>query len=273
MGSVPGQGLPLHHLPGFHEPFSAISHLLGAVLFLWLGALLLRRGRGDPLRLAFLGVYAGSCVLLFSMSGVYHMMVRGGTAHRLFERLDHGAIFVLIAGTFTPTHGLLFVGWLRWVPLLLIWAAAVAGVTLKTVFFSDLAEWVGLSFYLTLGWLGAASAALLWRRYGFGFIRPLLLGGLAYSVGAVMEFHGWPVLVPAVVRGHEVFHLAVLVGAVFHWLFVWQFAAGEVRRRDVREARAVESDLLGGLGPAPGESARRPGRRPAPGGPSCYTFK
>src|SRR5581483_9436497 len=115
---------------------------------------LLRRGRGDPLRLAFLGVYAGSCVVLLSMSGVYHMMVRGGTAHRVMERPDHGAIFVLIAGTITAVHGLLFIGWLRWVPILLVWTAAITGITLKTIFFSRLAEWVGLSFYLTLGWFG-----------------------------------------------------------------------------------------------------------------------
>ena len=59
----------LHHLPGLYEPFSALSHLLGAALFTWLGALLLRRGRGDPLRVALLAVYASSCVLLLASSG------------------------------------------------------------------------------------------------------------------------------------------------------------------------------------------------------------
>src|SRR5439155_6561626 len=108
-------GLPeLYPLPGFHDPFSAISHLFGAVLFAWLGLLLLRRGRGDPLRVGFLGVYAFSCVLLFTMSGVYHQMVRGGTARLVMERLDHGAIFILIAGTLTAVHGLLFSGPYRW---------------------------------------------------------------------------------------------------------------------------------------------------------------
>src|SRR5262249_24159331 len=96
----------LYHLPGFHEPFSAISHLLGAVVFFLLGLLLLQRGRGNRTRLIYLSVFVASYVFLFSMSGVYHMMVRGGTAHRVMERLDHGAIFVLIAGTFTPAHGL-----------------------------------------------------------------------------------------------------------------------------------------------------------------------
>jgi hemolysin III len=222
---------PLYHLPGFHEPFSAMSHLLGAVLFAWLSALLLRRGRGDPLRLGFLGVYAFSCVLLLSMSGVYHQMVRGGTAHRVMERLDHGAIFVLIAGTLTPIHGILFRGWLRWAPIILVWIAAITGITLKTIFFSGLAEWVGLSFYLALGWFGAFTGFLLWRRYGFRYIRPLLWGGLAYSVGAVAEYLGYPVLIPGVVHGHEAFHLAVLMGAIFHWYFIWNIATGKVPSR------------------------------------------
>src|SRR5262245_30751473 len=93
---------PLFHLPGFHEPFSAISHLFGAVLFAFMGLLLLRRGRGDTGRLIYLGVFVFACVFLMSMSGVYHMMIRGGAAHSVMERLDHAAIFVLIAGTFTP---------------------------------------------------------------------------------------------------------------------------------------------------------------------------
>jgi channel protein (hemolysin III family) len=218
----------LHHLPGFHDPFSSMSHLFGAALFLYLGLLLLRRGRGDRQRLIFLGVYVTSCVILMSMSGVYHMMVRGWNARAVMERLDHGAIFLLIAGTLTPTQGILFHGWQRWVPLILMWTAAITGITLKTIFFHDLPEWLGLTFYLGLGWVGAISAGVFWWRYGFSFIKPLLYGGLAYSFGGIMDMAGWPVLIPGVVQPHEVFHLAVLVGAFFHYLFIWQFATGEV---------------------------------------------
>ena len=227
MNCVWGLVPQLHHLPGCYEPFSAISHLLGAVLFLVLGGLLLWRGRGNRLRLIFLGIYVFSCVLLLSLSGVYHMMVRGGTAHWVLARLDHGAIFVLIAGTFTPVHGLLFQGRLRWWPLILIWAAAITGIIVKTIFFDDLSELLGLAFYLTLGGFGAVTAMLLAGRYGFAFITPLLLGGVAYSVGAGLEFFRWPVVIPGVIHPHEVFHVAVLAGAFLHWLFVWQFATGE----------------------------------------------
>lgn len=212
------------------EPFSALSHLAGAVIFALLGALLLQRGRGDRARLIFLAVYAASCVLLFAMSGLYHTADRGGTARRVFERLDHGAIFVLVAGTFTPTHGLLFQGALRWGPLAFVWIAAVAGITIKTIFFDDLAEWIGLSFYLALGWFGLFSGVLLARRYGFAFVKPLLWGGIAYSAGAVMEFLGWMMILPGVIHPHEIFHVAVLLGAMLHWRFIWQFADGRARR-------------------------------------------
>ena len=221
----------LRHLPGFHDPFSAVTHLLGAVGFVVLGSVLLRRGRGDPARLAFLGVYAFACVFLLSMSGVYHMMAAGGTARAVMQRLDHAAIFVLIAGTFTPVHGLLFRGPSRWVPLVLIWAAAAAGVLLKTAFPDAVAESVGLALYLGVSWVGALSGVLLWRRHGFAFVRPLVYGGVAYSVGAVMEFLRWPTVIPGAVHAHEVFHLAVLAGAVFHYAFVSQFAGGQLPPR------------------------------------------
>lgn len=229
MNETPGSIFDLYHLPGFYEPFSAISHLAGAVVFLVLGLLLLWRGRGDRARLIYLGVYVFSCVFLLAMSGVYHMMVRPGTARIVMERLDHGAIFVLIAGTFTPAHGILFRGWQRWAPLLVIWTAAVTGITLKVIFFDDLPEWLGLGLYITLGWLGTFAGVLLARRYGFAFIAPLMAGGVAYTLGGLLEHWHWPIIVPYVIHPHEVFHVAVLVGIFCHWFFIWQFAAGPPR--------------------------------------------
>jgi len=213
----------LVHLPGFFEPFSAISHLLGAAMFGGLGVVLLRKGLRKRLSTGYLVslvVYAVSCVLLFSMSGVYHMLEGGGAGRCVLERLDHGAIFILIAGTFTPIHVILFRGWLRWGPLGLVWGAAIAGITLKTIFFAEFPEWLGLSFYIGLGWFGAVSAGFLIKQHGFSFIRPLLWGGIAYTLGAMADFLCWPVVIPGVAQGHEVFHIAVLAGAGFHWWFI-----------------------------------------------------
>jgi channel protein (hemolysin III family) len=218
-------GATIDELPGFHEPFSSISHLLGAAVFLGLGCLLLRRGRGSTRRLIFLGIYVASCVLLLSMSGVYHML-GPGDGRQVLARLDHGAIFIFIAGTFTPVHGILFRGWLRWGPLFLIWGAAITAITFTTIFYAELPYWFGLICYLTLGWQGVASGTLLAYRYSFAFIKPLVLGGVAYSVGAITDYCRWPVIIPGVIHEHEVFHLAVLLGALYHGLFVWQIARG-----------------------------------------------
>jgi predicted membrane channel-forming protein YqfA (hemolysin III family) len=81
-----------------------------------------------------------------------------------------------------------------------------------------------------MGWLGLFSGILLARRYGFSFVKPLLIGGLAYSSGALIEFLQWITVLPGVIHPHELFHVAVLMGVFFQWLFVWQFATGQVGR-------------------------------------------
>lgn len=225
----PASPIPEHyHLPGFYEPFSSISHLVGAVIFLVLGIMLLRRGRGSWGRLFFLGIYVFSGVFLFSMSAVYHMLERGGDGRWVLARLDHCAIFVLIAGTFTPVQGILFRGFWRWIPLFIVWSAAITGLTLKTIFFDDMAEWLGLTFYIALGWIGALSGIVLYKKFGVNFIQPLILGGLAYSIGGAMEFMNFLVLVPGVIHPHDIWHIMVILGAFFHGLFVWEFADGTI---------------------------------------------
>jgi channel protein (hemolysin III family) len=200
----------VYAIPGFSDPVSSLTHFAGAGVFALLAFPLLRRGRGDRVRLACLGVYAFSCVLMLATSGVYHLLAPDGAARAVLIRLDHGAIFVLIAGTFTPVHGILFHGRGRWGTLLVLWIATVVAVTLKTLFFTDLAEWVGLALYLGLGWTGVVSGGVLWARYGWRFIEPLFWGGVAYTAGAVLEFLRWPVLIPKVIGPHELFHVAVL---------------------------------------------------------------
>jgi channel protein (hemolysin III family) len=220
--------LAIYSIPGFSDPVSCWTHLLGAGVFAVLPVFLFRRGWGSWGRIAVLGVYAFGCVFLLSMSGVFHLLPRGSGGRAVLQRLDHAAIFFLIAATFTPVHGILFWGWLRWVPLFLIWSAAITGITLKTIFFADLMEWLGLIFYLGLGWLGLFSGGLLWFWYGSTYIRPIIWGALAYTVGAALEFLRWPVLIPGVIGPHELFHLAVLAGMGFFWQFIYRIAAGDI---------------------------------------------
>jgi channel protein (hemolysin III family) len=178
-----------------------------------------------------LAVFAFSAVLLLCMSGTYHLLTPGTAGRAVLQRLDHGAVFVLIAGTFTPLQVILFRGAWRWAPLLVLWASAAAGVTFKSIFFESMAEWLGLLFYLVMGWLGAISASELLRRHESRLVRPLVLGGVAYTVGGVLEYLRWPVVIAGVIGPHEAFHGMVLLGLGFHWRFIWLIAHGVVPPR------------------------------------------
>ena len=213
-------------IPGFSDPVASLTHLAGAAVFAVLGGFLIARGRGQARRVVALSIFVLSCVLLLSLSGVYHLLTPKTAARSVLLRLDHAAIFVLIAGSFTPVHAILLRE--RWQRYLLagIWGAALAGLVLKTVFFDATPPWVGLLMYLGLGWLGLISTVALARRFGVRFVLPLIWGALAYPLGALADFLRWPVLLPGVIGPHEVFHLAVLAGIAFHWSFIRGIAVG-----------------------------------------------
>ena len=150
----------------------------------------------------------------------YHLLELEGVSRAVLQRLDHAGIFALIAGTFTPAHAILFTGFWRWGFLIAIWSLAIAGITLKSIFFNELTEWVGLMGYLGLGWLGIFSAYVTHRLHGFSIIKPLLYGALAYTVGATLEFLRLPIVIAGVIGPHELFHVAVLSGLAWHWIFI-----------------------------------------------------
>lgn len=200
------------------------------MVFAALAVPLLRRGRGDRWRVMSLAMFSFGAVLLLSLSGVYHLL-EPGDAREVLRRLDHAAIFVLIAGTFTPLHTIMFRGPGRWGVLLLVWTIAAVGISLKMVFFEQMPSSLGLAIYLAMGWIGLYSGVSLSRRYGFQFAQPILWGGLAYTVGGVISVLRWPILIVDVVQAHELFHVAVLIGLGFHWAFTYTIADGQADRR------------------------------------------
>ncbi|NVJ59860.1 MAG: hemolysin III family protein [Gammaproteobacteria bacterium] len=210
-------------IPGFSEPFSALSHLVAAGVFLLFGCRLVKYTKHMPVRVITVSIYVFSVVFLLSMSGVFHLLEPGSPERAVLQRLDHAGIFVLIAGTFTPIHAILFSGFWSWGFLLFIWAIAITGLTLKTIFFNELAEWIGLMIYIGLGWLGIISGFLTHRLHGFKVIKPLLYGAFAYTIGAVMEFIRFPIIFDGVIGPHECFHIAVIAGIAWHWQFIRNF--------------------------------------------------
>ena len=214
----------VYPLPGFFEPVSALTHLVGAAAFAVLAVVLIRRGCGDTARVALLGVFATSSVLLLSVSAACHMLPEGSGGRHVLGRLDGAAIFVLIAGTHTAVHGLFFRGFARWGAVILMWAITAATISVFAVFSGGLPGVVVTAVYLALGWTAGVSGIVIWRRFGTARIVLPLLGGAAYSAGAVLLALRWPTLIPGVIGPHEVWHFAVLAGLLLHWSFLFRNA-------------------------------------------------
>lgn len=211
-------------IPGFADPFSSISHLVGAGLFAIFSMFLLMRGWGDRLRFASLALFCLGTVFLLSSSGIMHLLGPDGSAYSVMRRVDHAAIFALIACSFTPIHVILFRGRQRWTVLILVWTVAILGIAIKTVYFDSISPEVGTAIYIGMGWIGLLSWLAVVRQYGFQFARPIMWGGFAYTIGGVLDSLHWPVLIPGVIQWHEVFHVAVLIGLGCHWAFIYSIA-------------------------------------------------
>jgi channel protein (hemolysin III family) len=209
---------------GFSDPFSSWSHLIAGFSALLSTALLVAKGRGNAARLFSLIVFSFSLVFLFSMSGVFHLLSRESISRGVLQRLDHAGIWVLIAGTFTPIHTILFRGPRRWLILLAVWVVAITGLVLEVVFFHDFPESLLLMLFLGLGWVGALTSHSFRKIYGDSSIWLLIGGGVFYSIGAAFDFTRWPVLIPNVIGAHEIFHVFVIAGALSHWLFIYRWA-------------------------------------------------
>jgi channel protein (hemolysin III family) len=218
---------PTIAITGFSDPVSSLTHLIAAVVFAVFGSLLIARGRGNALRVVSLVVYVVGIVFALAMSGVFHLLEPDSTGRAILRRLDHAGIFFLIAATYTPIHVIQFRGVMRWGVLGFVWTSAIVGIVLKAMFFDRIPEWVGLTLYLGLGWVGIVSVIALHRRYGWPPLGPLVWGALAYTIGAALEFLRWPVPIPGVVGPHELFHLFVLGGVTWHFVYVWRVAPVE----------------------------------------------
>lgn len=201
---------------GISEPFSSLSHLFSALFFLIAGIRMIWQGRGNWGRSLSLIIYVFCTVFLFSMSGVYHLLEKGSTANYVLKILDHAGIYVMISGSFTPFQIILLRGYQRWVPLLLIWAFAITGLTLTAVFFDTIPEWLLLSFFIGMGWMGGFTILAVWK-VSKRASKLIVLGGVFYTIGALFDFLRWPTLILGVFEAHELFHVAVSAAALVHF--------------------------------------------------------
>jgi hemolysin III len=200
--------------PAQRPRMRGVLHQWAFVVSLVTGTALVLLAGGAKATVAAL-IYAISVSGLFGVSALYHRVTWSAAARRRMRQLDHAMIFVLIAGTYTPVGLLVLEGGLGLAVLVIIWAGAVAGIVLNLAWRSA-PRWVGVSVYIALGWVAVIVMPQMIRDHGFTWVGLLLLGGLAYSVGALIYARRRPDPVPAVFGYHEVFHLLVIAGVAAH---------------------------------------------------------
>jgi hemolysin III len=166
------------------------------------------------------GIYALSVVALFGTSALYHRVNwRTVGARRRMRRLDHTMIFVLIAGSYTPFALLVLPGTLGLIILITVWVVAVAGAAFKLLWI-DAPGWLVAGTYVAAGWIAVLAVPDLVDRLGGVAVGALALGGILYSLGAVIHARQRPDPSPAVFGYHEVFHLLVVAAAALQYAVV-----------------------------------------------------
>jgi hemolysin III len=171
---------------------------------------------------AVMVLYAASISCLFGTSALFHRRNWGPVGRRRMRRADHSMIFVAIAGSYTAVAGISLDGWSRTAVLCIVWAGSLVGIALRQLWL-DAPKWAIAIPYVTVGWAGLVALPQFWRALGPTGCVLLLLGGLAYSAGAVVYALKRPNPVPGVFGYHEVFHICTVVGAVLQYVAISRY--------------------------------------------------
>jgi hemolysin III len=174
----------------------------------------------DPWRIVSCAVYGTTLVLLYATSTLYHSLSRT-RARRVFRVLDHSAIFLLIAGTYTPFTLVNLRGPWGWALLGIVWGLAILGITSKSVFGT---RWPILStvIYIVMGWTALVAVKPLLANIPPAGIGWIVAGGIAYTAG--VAFFAWEKLR----YSHAIWHVFVLAGSVFHFVAVLRYSVGPI---------------------------------------------
>jgi hemolysin III len=201
------------------EPVSGLTHLGGAVASAGgLVALLVLGWQGIEKIVSVL-VYGLSLVGLFAASATYHLASVRPRVQELLRKVDHSAIYLLIAGTYTPFCINAFTGFWRWGLLSIIWSLAAVGILVK-VFTINAPRWLSAGLYVLMGWLCIAAIGEMLAVLPAFVLGWMLAGGVIYTLGAVVYITRVMNFWPGRFGYHEVWHIFVLLGAAAHFVAV-----------------------------------------------------
>ena len=196
------------------ERFNSISHLLGAV-FALVGLTVLvvfAAQQGDPWKIVSFSIYGSTLFLLYTLSTLYHSW--RGPAKQFLQKLDHVAIYLLIAGTYTPFTLITLRGPWGWSLFGVVWSLAIAGIVLDS-FHREGKRTLQIAIYVLMGWLIVIAMYPLTQNLPTGGLTWLVIGGLFYTGGI-----GFYVLDEKMRHSHGIWHLFVLAGSISHYLAI-----------------------------------------------------
>lgn len=206
------------------EPFNGLSHLAGVLLSLAGALFLIAPSIGKPWHLAGFLIYGGSLVLLYAASTLYHSLPLCPGREKKLLIFDQVAIYLLIAGTYTPLCLVSLRGPWGWSLLGAVWGIAIIGSVIR-ITWSGAPIWLPVVLYLIMGWMcvvafGPLVSALPGQAIGW-----LVAGGVVYTVGAAIFALQRPRLWPGVFSSHELWHVFVLGGSACHFVLMLLFVA------------------------------------------------
>lgn len=185
----------------------ALLGVVGLVVMLWLAF-----EYGDVWHVVSVSIYGASMILLYSASTLYHALTNP-RAKRFFQLMDHAAIFLLIAGTYTPFLLVNLRGPWGWTLFIIIWSIALGGVLLE-ILKKERVKWLSLSLYLGLGWMALVAVKPMLELVNTTGLLLLLVGGLLYSLGVIFYVR------KQMVYHHAIWHVFVLAASIAHYFAV-----------------------------------------------------
>ncbi len=207
-----------------NETISGVTHFIASLLSVAGLVLLVTFAgmHGKTTQVVGFSIFGASLILLYVMSATYHFISKDHGAKKLFKVFDHSAIYVLIAGTYTPlVLTALPSGW-GWSLFGIIWGLAVVGIV-KKVTHIPLPKWVSSVFYLIMGWLILIAIIPLQAALSGEALMWLLAGGVFYTLGTIffaldnyVQLNKWYTL-------HDVFHIFVMFGSFCHFWFMFKY--------------------------------------------------
>jgi hemolysin III len=200
------------------------SHQYAFFVSVVVGTLLVA-GASGALERASAAVFAAAVAAMFGVSALYHRITWKPAARRWMRRLDHAAIYLLIAGTYTALGLLALSGAWRWTILPLIWGGTLAAIVLKLAWV-DAPKGLSVAIGIALGWVGVVALPQLWAHAGLSGVALLTAGGVLYTAGAGVYARRRPDPVPAVFGYHELFHALVIAAAACQYAAVAIFVLG-----------------------------------------------